>query len=113
MLQFTIKPLDKKKDVFKFYSSQLRVNKLVGVSDLFYAFCKGSAITKLCEGDMNEPSCLIMDIFVHLGDFFPPHLAIMLAVLMHIVQFFFKRSFCLAKFCISKCNFSNTSIDHH
>lgn len=28
-LQFTIKPLDKKKDVFKFYSSQLRVNKLV------------------------------------------------------------------------------------
>lgn len=30
MLQFTIKPLDKKKDVFKFYSSQLRVNKLVG-----------------------------------------------------------------------------------
>uniref|UniRef100_A0AAY5KAF8 FERM domain-containing protein n=1 Tax=Esox lucius TaxID=8010 RepID=A0AAY5KAF8_ESOLU len=26
---FTIKPLDKKKDVFKFYSSQLRVNKLV------------------------------------------------------------------------------------
>lgn len=29
--QFTIKPLDKKKDVFKFYSSQLRVNKLVGL----------------------------------------------------------------------------------
>lgn len=29
VLQFTIKPLDKKKDVFKFYSSQLRVNKLV------------------------------------------------------------------------------------
>ena len=28
-IQFTIKPLDKKKDVFKFYSSQLRVNKLV------------------------------------------------------------------------------------
>lgn len=28
-LQFTIKPLDKKNDVFKFYSSQLRVNKLV------------------------------------------------------------------------------------
>ncbi|XP_039474085.1 neurofibromin 2b (merlin) [Oreochromis aureus] len=26
--EFTIKPLDKKKDVFKFYSSQLRVNKL-------------------------------------------------------------------------------------
>uniref|UniRef100_A0A8C1J6F9 Neurofibromin 2b (merlin) n=1 Tax=Cyprinus carpio TaxID=7962 RepID=A0A8C1J6F9_CYPCA len=27
--EFTIKPLDKKKEVFKFYSSQLRVNKLV------------------------------------------------------------------------------------
>ncbi|CAG08868.1 unnamed protein product, partial [Tetraodon nigroviridis] len=39
-LQFTIKPLDKKKDVFKFYSSQLRVNKLIlqlciGNHDLF------------------------------------------------------------------------------
>uniref|UniRef100_A0A3Q2YVZ0 Merlin n=1 Tax=Hippocampus comes TaxID=109280 RepID=A0A3Q2YVZ0_HIPCM len=38
--QFTIKPLDKKKDVFKFYSSQLRVNKLIlqlciGNHDLF------------------------------------------------------------------------------
>ncbi|CDQ90645.1 unnamed protein product, partial [Oncorhynchus mykiss] len=37
---FTIKPLDKKKDVFKFYSSQLRVNKLIlqlciGNHDLF------------------------------------------------------------------------------
>jgi len=32
--QFTIKPLDKKKEVFKFYSSQLRVNKLVS------CFCK-------------------------------------------------------------------------
>uniref|UniRef100_A0A671TX98 NF2, moesin-ezrin-radixin like (MERLIN) tumor suppressor b n=1 Tax=Sparus aurata TaxID=8175 RepID=A0A671TX98_SPAAU len=40
MLRFTIKPLDKKKDVFKFYSSQLRVNKLIlqlciGNHDLF------------------------------------------------------------------------------
>ncbi|XP_003457573.1 NF2, moesin-ezrin-radixin like (MERLIN) tumor suppressor b [Oreochromis niloticus] len=38
--EFTIKPLDKKKDVFKFYSSQLRVNKLIlqlciGNHDLF------------------------------------------------------------------------------
>ncbi|KAG7259919.1 hypothetical protein CRUP_028882 [Coryphaenoides rupestris] len=39
-ITFTIKPLDKKKDVFKFYSSQLRVNKLIlqlciGNHDLF------------------------------------------------------------------------------
>uniref|UniRef100_A0A8C2DE35 Merlin n=1 Tax=Cyprinus carpio TaxID=7962 RepID=A0A8C2DE35_CYPCA len=38
--EFTIKPLDKKKEVFKFYSSQLRVNKLIlqlciGNHDLF------------------------------------------------------------------------------
>uniref|UniRef100_A0AAY4DGM0 Merlin n=1 Tax=Denticeps clupeoides TaxID=299321 RepID=A0AAY4DGM0_9TELE len=38
--EFTIKPLEKKKDVFKFYSSQLRVNKLIlqlciGNHDLF------------------------------------------------------------------------------
>ncbi|XP_059398813.1 merlin-like [Carassius carassius] len=38
--EFTIKPLDKKNDVFKFYSSQLRVNKLIlqlciGNHDLF------------------------------------------------------------------------------
>lgn len=31
--QFTIKPLDKKMEVFKFYSSQLRVNKLVSSFD--------------------------------------------------------------------------------
>lgn len=30
-LQFTIKPLDKKIDVFKFNSSKLRVNKLVSL----------------------------------------------------------------------------------
>uniref|UniRef100_A0A9J7YRN6 Merlin n=1 Tax=Cyprinus carpio carpio TaxID=630221 RepID=A0A9J7YRN6_CYPCA len=39
-ITFTIKPLDKKKEVFKFYSSQLRVNKLIlqlciGNHDLF------------------------------------------------------------------------------
>lgn len=46
MLQFTIKPLDKKKDVFKFYSSQLRVNKLVGLPAYT---CRFKTITKFCE----------------------------------------------------------------
>lgn len=49
MLQFTIKPLDKKKDVFKFYSSQLRVNKLVGV---LLCSWKGSTVTELYESYM-------------------------------------------------------------
>lgn len=48
LLQFTIKPLDKKKDVFKFYSSQLRVNKLVG-SPVFMCKCSVISQTKVRE----------------------------------------------------------------
>ncbi|XP_061607829.1 NF2, moesin-ezrin-radixin like (MERLIN) tumor suppressor b isoform X3 [Phyllopteryx taeniolatus] len=53
--EFTIKPLDKKKDVFKFYSSQLRVNKLVSraalaVSALVDA-AVGLQILQLCIGN--------------------------------------------------------------
>lgn len=54
-LQFTIKPLDKKKDVFKFYSSQLRVNKLVcSPPQRFPKAC-------LCDISMNEDLLLSPD----------------------------------------------------
>lgn len=54
-LQFTIKPLDKKKDVFKFYSSQLRVNKLV--RSLPQRFPKAW----LCDTSTNEDVVLSPD----------------------------------------------------